>query len=107
MGKGNRGRRGDDDSTREPKDVTRGPKPTREPKDVTREPCVGDDCQRRHKGRKGDRKSRKGRGDSEDSDDLATTAIPRQRLLRREETERADDSTKEPCEKTREPCDGD
>merc|ERR1711972_137539 len=33
---------------------------TREPKDVTREPCVGDDCQRGRKGRKGGRKSRKG-----------------------------------------------
>merc|ERR1712079_760685 len=76
MGKGNRGRRGDDDSTREPKDVTRGPKPTREPKDVTREPCVGDDCQRRHKGRKGGRKSRKG-------DDSTTEAPEEVPALRR------------------------
>jgi len=33
---------------------------TKEPCDRTREPCVGDDCQRGRKGRKGGRKSRKG-----------------------------------------------
>jgi len=91
------GRRGDDDSTREPKDVTRAPKDvTREPKDATREPC--DDCK--------DRRKRGGRGDSDDSsDELETTQIPPRRLLR-EETERDVDSTKEPRDRTQEPCDG-
>jgi len=119
-GRGRGRRRGDDndvtsdpldDSTREPKDVTREPcdedgdateapllrrllrrgrdcgDSTREPKDVTREP--------------------RGRGDSDDSsDESATTAIPLRRLLQ-EATEQPDDSTKEPCDRTREPCVGD
>merc|ERR550517_1575660 len=33
---------------------------TKEPSDRAREPCVGDDCRRGRKGRKGGRKSRKG-----------------------------------------------
>jgi len=90
-------RRGDevtsDDSTREPKDGTR------EPKDVTREPCDSDDC-------KNGRKRGKGRKRSDDSSDEAeTTNLPR-RLLRKA-AERSDDSTKEPCDRTREPCVGD
>jgi len=90
-------RRGDevtsDDSTREPKDGTR------EPKDVTREPCDSDDC-------KNGRKRGRGRKRSDDSSDEAeTTNLPR-RLLRKA-AERSDDSTKEPCDRTREPCVGD
>jgi len=121
----------DDNSTREPKDGTREPRKrrtreqkdatrepcdededateapvlrrllrrggcgdsTREPKDVTREPCVGDDCRRG-----------KGRGDSDDSSDESTDA-PIRRLLRG--SEESQDSTKEPCDRTREPCVGD
>merc|ERR1712079_795390 len=100
MGKGNRGRRGDDDSTREPKDVTRGPKPTREPKDVTREPCVGDDCQRRHKGRKGNRKSRKGEDETTEApeDDLELRRNLRKDNRRGRRGD--DDSTREPKDVT-------
>jgi len=90
-------RRGDevtsDDSTREPKDGTR------EPKDVTREPCDSDDC-------KNGRKRGRGRKRPDDSSDEAeTTNLPR-RLLQKA-AERSDDSTKEPCDRTREPCVGD
>jgi len=94
-GNGRDRRRGDgdvtsDDSTREPRDVTREPcnededateapllrrllrrggdrtreprdDSTKEPCDRTREPCVGDDCNRERKGRKGGRKTRKGK----------------------------------------------
>jgi len=82
-GKRRGGRRGDDDSTREPKaDVTH------EPKD----------------------KTRRKRGDRSDSDDSSeeseSTVIPLRRLLR-DETERDSDSTKEPCDRTKEPCEGD
>merc|ERR1712141_252092 len=102
--KGNRrgGRRkSDGDSTREPKDSTAEPRERKSrgdstKDDVTREPC--DDCK--------DRRKRKDRGDSDDSsDELATTAMPLRRLLR-EEAERSVDATKEPCDRTREPCVG-
>jgi len=102
--KGNRrgGRReSDGDSTREPKDSTAEPRERKSrgdstKDDVTGEPC--DDCE--------DRRKRKDRGDSDDSsDELATTAIPLGRLLR-EETERSVDATKEPRDRTREPCVG-
>merc|ERR1712227_998768 len=66
--------------------------------DVTREPCDDSECK--------DRRKRKDRGDSDgSSDELATTAIPLRRLLR-EETERSVGATKEPCDRTREPCVG-
>merc|ERR1712178_562659 len=102
--KGNRSgrrRKSDGDSTREPKDSTAEPRERKSrgdstKDDVTREPC--DDCK--------DRRKRKDRGDSDDSsDELATTAIPLRRLLR-EEAERSVDATKEPCDRTREPCVG-
>merc|ERR1712117_1009958 len=104
--KGNRSggrRKSDGDSTREPKDSTAEPRERKSrgdstKDDVTREPCDDSECK--------DRRKRKDRGDSDDSsDELATTAIPLRRLLR-EETERSVDATKEPCDRTREPCVG-
>merc|ERR1712038_556440 len=83
---------------------------TREPK-PTREPCTGDNCERRGRG-----KGRRGRDvdSSESSDDEATTAAP---LLRRDlggkgkgrgvtREPLADGETREP-KPTREPCTGD
>jgi len=75
--RGRPGRSDDDNDSPRSADRTRSSRDedaTREPKDVTREPCEGEDCQRKHRGR--------GRGNKGDSD---ATREPK-------------DATREPCE---------